>query len=159
MSVSRPDVPVEIRPGRRAVSDWALIQLQELVLGGTLGAGDHLGEVELTEMLGVSRSPTREALRHLEESGLVDVSPTSGRRTVKRFGVQDIDELYTIRLALEPLGARMAAERISASDLRHLSSILPDKADDADGDDHMAGLAAHFQFHAGICEASTGWRL
>jgi DNA-binding GntR family transcriptional regulator len=159
MSVSRPKGPVEVRPGRRAVSDWALIQLQELILSGQLSAGELLGEVELTQMLGVSRSPTSAALRQLEDSGLVDVSPTNGRRTVKRFGVQDVDELYTIRLALEPLGARMAAERISASQLRQLSSILPGSTDSADAGGRAALLAAHFRFHAAICEASKISRL
>ena len=159
MTVSRPEAPAEVRPGRRAVSDWALIQLQELILGGQLTAGDSLGEVELTEMLGVSRSPTSAALRQLEDSGLVDVSPTNGRRTVKRFGAQDIDELYTIRLALEPLGARMAAERISATQLRHLRSVLPDPPDGPGSSGLAARSAADFRFHAAICEASGITRL
>ena len=159
MSVSRPEVPIEVRPGRRAVSDWALIQLQELILSGRLGAGDSLGEVELTQMLGVSRSPTSAALRQLEDSGLVDVSPTNGRRTVKRFDAQDVDELYTIRLALEPLGAQLAAERVSAPQLRQLSNMLPGDIDDSDAGGHAALLAAHFRFHAAICEASRITRL
>lgn len=156
---SRPEVPVEIRPGRRAVSDWALLQLQELILTGQLGAGDALGEVELTKMLGVSRSPTSVALRQLEDSGLVDVAATSGRRTVKRFGAQDVQELYTIRLALEPLGARLAAQNVSAPQLRHLSSILPGSTVGSDVDGHVAGLAAHFRFHAAVCDASKITRL
>ena len=157
--MSRPEIPVEVRPGRRAVSDWALIQLQELILSGQLGAGDSLGEVELTEMLGVSRSPTSAALRQLEERGLVDVSPTNGRRTVKRFGVQDIHELYTIRLALEPLGARLAAERISDPQVRHLRTILAEAQDGADVDDTAGRLAAGFRLHALICDASGITRL
>ncbi len=154
-----PEGTAEVRPGRRAVSEWALIQLQELILSGQLGAGNPLGEVELTKMLGVSRSPTSAALRQLEDSGLVDVSPKNGRRTVKRFGVQDVDELYTIRLALEPLGARMAAERISASEVRDLSTILPRASDAPDASGHVPLLAAHFRFHAAICEASRITRL
>ena len=159
MSISRPEVPIEVRPGRRAVSDWALIQLQELILSGQLAAGDSLGEVELTEMLGVSRSPTSAALRQLEERGLVDVSPTNGRRTVKRFGIPDIHELYTIRLALEPLGARLAAERISDAQIRHLRTILAEGHDAAQADDTVGRLAAEFRFHALICEASGITRL
>ncbi|MEX1335639.1 MAG: GntR family transcriptional regulator [Candidatus Limnocylindrales bacterium] len=159
--MSIPAANAEVRPGRRAVSEWALVQLQELILSGQLAAGDPLGEVELTKMLGVSRSPTSAALRQLEDSGLVDVSPTSGRRTVKRFGLEDLEELYTIRLALEPLGARMAAERVSSSQLRELSRILAgsESIDTTTAEGRVARISADYRFHAHVCEASRIARL
>jgi len=148
------------KPGRRALAEWTASQLFEMIFNGELVPGSSLGEVEITGLLGVSRSPIRDALRQLEESGLVDVVPTSGRRVVRRFDVDDVYELYTIRVALESLSVRHAAERITASQLRDLETLLAamartKTARTAAGRD----FEADFRFHEAICLASDLKRL
>lgn len=143
------------KPGRRALADWTASRLFEMIFNGELEPGSSLGEVEITGLLGVSRSPIRDALRQLEESGLVEVSPTSGRRVVRRFDIDDVYELYTIRVALESLSVRHAAERITPSQLRELDTLLAamgktKSARTPAGRDFEADL----RFHEVVCLAS-----
>lgn len=144
------------RPGRRALADWAASRLFEMIFNGELEPGSQLGEIEITELLGVSRSPIRDALRQLEESGLIDVVPSSGRRVVRRFDVNDIYELYTIRVALESLSVRHAAERITDPELAHLESLLTAMGKAKTSARSPAGrdFEADFQFHEAVCRAS-----
>ena len=55
--------PRPVRPDRNALGDWTLAQVHELVFNGGLAPGDVLTEVDLSERLGVSRSPVRDALK------------------------------------------------------------------------------------------------
>lgn len=142
------------RPGRRALSDWALSELYELIFSGRLAAGDPIGENEATELLGVSRTPIRDALRRLEESDLLDVSPTTGRRTIKRFEADDIHELYSIRMSLESLAIHQAAERITEEELSELDRLLEQMMQAARSTESPAlGYEADFRFHEVICRA------
>jgi DNA-binding GntR family transcriptional regulator len=111
------------RPGRRAIADWTLRQLYDLIFSGELASGDVLVEAALTKRLGVSRSPLREALRQLELDRLVTPDEVNGRRIVTAFGIDDVAELYTVRAALESLAARSAAERIGDDDLAELRRL------------------------------------
>ena len=111
------------RPGRRAIADWTLRKLYELIFSGELASGDVLVEASLTQRLGVSRSPLREALRQLELDRLVTPDEVNGRRIVTAFGIDDVAELYTVRAALESLAAGKAAARIGDADLAELRRL------------------------------------
>lgn len=89
-------------------SDSAAAQLRGEILNGTMPPGTLLAESAVAEQLGVSRVPVREALFTLEREGLVEFSAT-GRAFVKQLTPRDFEELYLLRLALEPLAARLAA--------------------------------------------------
>ncbi|MGH2819327.1 MAG: GntR family transcriptional regulator [Actinomycetota bacterium] len=155
-SISRAAASESARPGRRALADWTASRLFEMIFNGELEPGSALGEIEITELLGVSRSPIRDALRQLEESGLIEVVPTSGRRVVRRFDVDDIYELYTIRVALESLSVRHAAERITVAQLRNLESLLAamGKAKTMARTPAGRDFEADFRFHEAVCLAS-----
>lgn len=89
-------------------TDDTLRRLRSEILRGVLKPGALLAEAAVAGRLGVSRVPVREALFALEREGLVEFSDT-GRAYVKVLTPRDFEELYTLRLALEPLGARLAA--------------------------------------------------
>jgi len=89
-------------------SDSAAAQLRGAILNGTMAPGTLLAESAVAVQLGISRVPVREALFTLERDGLVEFSPT-GRAFVKELTPQDFEELYVLRLTLEPLAARLAA--------------------------------------------------
>lgn len=86
--------------------------LREAILRGTLKPGDRLLEVSLADKLGVSRTPVREALRMLEQEGLVVNTPKRGA-AVAGMSVKDMEDVLTIRETLEELAVRLACDRIS----------------------------------------------
>jgi DNA-binding GntR family transcriptional regulator len=141
------------RPDRTAIADWTLEQLHELILNGDLAAGDTLTEMDLTQRLGVSRSPVREALKGLENAGLVIVDPINGQRKLRAFGLEDIRESYDIRTELEALAARYAARCASDEQLKDLSDCL-EVMRAAIREPLDVWLPADFAFHAAIARAS-----
>ncbi len=78
-----------------------------MILEGALKPGDALQEAALGEALGISRTPVREAIKRIESEGL---AATEGRFTrVRRLGAAEIEEIFFLRLELEPACARAAA--------------------------------------------------
>lgn len=146
------------RPNRRAVSEWALERLYDLVFSGDLPAGAIIREEELTVQLRVSRSPIRESLRQLEADGLLSVDPATGRRRVARFGPDDVYELYTIRAGLEEISAAHAASEITADQLAELQR-LQSQMDQTISDPLKRDFATDIAFHRYICQASGLRRL
>lgn len=98
-------------------------QLQNEILNGKYNPGDSLVETKLSEELGVSRTPIREAIRQLELEGLVQSIPNKGV-FVTGISYQDIEDIYTIRMLIEGLAARWAAEKISDAELSELREAV-----------------------------------
>jgi DNA-binding GntR family transcriptional regulator len=98
-------------------------QLQNDILNGKYQPEDSLIETRLSEELGVSRTPIREALRQLELEGLVQSIPNKGA-VVKGITAKDIEDIYTIRMMIEGLAARWAAEKISPEELKELKEAV-----------------------------------
>ena len=98
-------------------------QLQNDILNGKYQPGDSLIETRLSEELGVSRTPIREAIRQLELEELVQSIPNKGA-IVTGISAQDIEDIYTLRMMIEGLAARWAAEKISQDELEELKEAL-----------------------------------
>ena len=94
---------------RHSLADHAISQIRQAILEGELAPGEHLREEVLAEMLSVSRGPVREALTRLEQEALVIREPNRGV-FVCRLNLNDVDEVYSLRLALEKLAVRLAIE-------------------------------------------------
>lgn len=90
-------------------SDTARARIRELIISGDFAPGSRLRERELSQTLAVSRVPVREALQQLEAEGFIDTSPRRGA-TVKQITLRDVNELFDVRLSLEVLAARLAAQ-------------------------------------------------
>ena len=88
--------------------DVVAAELRRLILDGSLQPGERLVEDRLAQQLGVSRNPIREAMRVLEAEGFLDVVSRRGA-FVAKLSARQADDLFHVRLALEPLGARLAA--------------------------------------------------
>lgn len=126
--------------------------LREMVISGRFPPGVRLVERELAEVLQVSRVPFRQALPRLEADGFVALLPRRGA-IVRQWTLRDVSELFAVRESLEPLAARLAAERIAADPSVSLSvlrdCVLQARQALVAGDDHRAA-AANVAFHREI---------
>jgi len=98
-------------------------QLRQQILTGVYKPGDSLIELRLSEELGVSRTPIREAIRQLELEGLVQSIPNKGV-IVKGISEQDVEDIFIIRTMIEGLAARWAAEKITEEEIKELQEAL-----------------------------------
>jgi DNA-binding GntR family transcriptional regulator len=106
-------------PLRRRVVD----ALRLSIVHGRLTPGARLVERELIDMMGVSRTVLREALRQLEAEGLIDVLPNRGA-VVRKLTRAEAEDLYSIRSVLEGLAARLFVQNADASLRRKLAGAL-----------------------------------
>jgi len=104
-------------------ADRAYYAIRELIVTLELPPGAVVREPELTERLGIGRTPVREALRRLAQERLVEVFPRRGI-FVTKVDVRDLVQLCEVRVALEPEAARLAAERATQADLAELRAVL-----------------------------------
>ena len=93
-----------------SLSSQVTDRLREAIVNGVVSQGDAIGEVALAQRLGVSRVPVREALIELERNGLVEFDDR-GRTRVPVLTPEDFAEIHEMRLALEPVAARLLAAR------------------------------------------------
>lgn len=98
-------------------------KLENDILTGKYKSGDYLSEQKLSDELGVSRTPIREAFRQLEHEGFVIYSPNRGV-IVRGFSEEDIKDIYTIRLMIEGMTARRATENITQDQLEDLKETI-----------------------------------
>ncbi len=97
--------------------------LREAIVEGVLAPGSRLSEVQVAKQLNVSRTPMREAFAQLEREGLVTVVPRVGA-FVRSVTLRDVEEIYTVRAALECLAVELAAQRITALGRAQLDDVI-----------------------------------
>lgn len=97
-------------------------KIREDILNGLYDPSEKIVEAKLADELGVSRTPVREALKQLELDGLVENIPNRGV-IVKGVTRQDIQDIYTIREAIEGIAAKWSVERMSDEELASLKEI------------------------------------
>lgn len=107
----------------KSLEESVFQRLQEEILSGKLLRGETLTEASLTARLGTSRTPVRAALHRLAEEGLVELSPNKGA-VVLGVTSEDLVDIYKIRMRLEGLASREAAEKISDEDKRILTESV-----------------------------------
>ena len=106
-----------------SIVDRAYTILRERILNGELEAGSRIHQENVSEELGVSRTPIREALARLAADGLVELLPNRGAR-VADVTLEDMRTSYEARLAVEPVAARFAAERHKREDIDRIRKAI-----------------------------------
>jgi DNA-binding GntR family transcriptional regulator len=134
----------------RSVADLAYERIRGLVLSGELAPGTRLGQVELAERLGISRTPVREALRRLGGEGLVEGHSHRGFR-VADLGLDAVLRRLEVRAILEPGIAALAAERRTGRDLDLMREAIADEEEARDG---IEAHDASRRFHIALARAS-----
>jgi len=120
--------------------------LTEAILEGVFSGGEKLVENKLQKVLGVSRSPIREALRDLERKGLVEIVPRKGC-FVRNISARDIEEHFPVRAALEGLAAREAMRKMDPETLALLEKTLEGMREAVEIEDSKAYWTHHRTFH------------
>jgi DNA-binding GntR family transcriptional regulator len=128
-----------------------LVKLRDAVSTGVLAPGTHLAEIELSESLGVSRGTLREALRHLQQEGLL-VPDVRGRLSVRVLTEREVREVFAVRSALEALACEEVCAREDRTEVvRTLRRQLELMAAEVS----LPGrVTRDLEFHAALCRAS-----
>ena len=143
---------------RPTMAQIALENIREAIEKGWLKPGERVVESRLSKELGMSRFPIREALCYLEKEGLVETIPFKGVRVVQ-ITPQDIEDLMTVRCALEELAVKRAIQRMTPEKIEHLQIIMDQMEDAVDGGNKEDILNADLYFHQSICEFAENSRL
>lgn len=153
-----PDIRPAAAPGFSSIDLPDLVavveaQLQQAIVEGRLPPGARIVEAELARQMGVSRAPVREAARRLESQGLLVARPRYGF-TVRTLDLQQINDLFQVRIGLEVMATGLACRQASDEQLAQLQARV----------DHMVAQAPHLGqaervaldlgIHACICEIS-----
>lgn len=139
--------------GKGTRASFIYHDLQRSIIEGTLLPGDPLLEVELSDTYDVSRTPIREAIRRLQNDGLVEVIPFAGAR-VARVSPTDVLAAFDARIWFEPPVFARAAESRSATLLDELQSILAKMPEDPKTrSEALKAIDADFAFHRAVVES------
>ena len=107
----------------RPIREIAYEVLKHAIVTGEIPAGERIVETDYADRLHISRTPLREALRKLERDGLVEYVMRRGV-VVRAFTIADVDEIYTIRNALEMLTLPAIVKNVAEGDIRSLKEML-----------------------------------
>ena len=111
------------RPREEAsLHDEILSKLRDHIVEGNIPDGGRIPERQLCEMLGISRTPLREALKVLAAEGLVELLPNRGAR-VRALSEQDLAELFDVMGGLEGLAGRLACENITDAEIAEIERL------------------------------------
>ncbi|HEY9522047.1 MAG TPA: GntR family transcriptional regulator [Thermopolyspora sp.] len=127
--------------------------VRNLILEGQYAPGDRLGEVELADALGVSRTPVRDALRRLQAEGLVEITANKGAKVVE-YPHEDLETIFELRARIEGLAARQAASLATIEDADALHEIALAIKDHAEQRDIDTVYRLNAEFHQSLVRLS-----
>jgi DNA-binding GntR family transcriptional regulator len=132
--------------------------IRKAIISGELIPGEKLSEPELSQKLGISRTPLREAIRILEQEGFLVVIPRRGA-FVTEVSSKDVEDIYVIKSTLEGLAARLAAPHMEEKDLRKMEEINRKLQSFSDPGLSLEFFRIHSEFHFVFLKASGNERL
>ncbi|MCB2086343.1 MAG: GntR family transcriptional regulator [Sphingomonadaceae bacterium] len=136
---------------RTAIEVYDLLQTS--ILDGTLPPGTIISQVAIADALQVSRTPVREAMRMLQEAGLLTSEPNYRSRVVE-FDPVDLDALYCKRIALESLSVAITTKRNSPGDVAELEKIVTALESPLAHNDFSEWQSLHREFHRHIAKGA-----
>lgn len=131
---------------RLTLQEQAERALREMIASYRFTPGKWINVERLSKDLGVSRTPVWQALKTLEEEGLVEHVPKQGIR-MAQMTLQMAHDLYMVRGLLEGLAGRLAAENMNKEALKRLESLLGIQRNSVEKQDMLAYSKSDFKFH------------
>ncbi|WP_320818810.1 GntR family transcriptional regulator [Thalassolituus sp.] len=142
------------------LAEKVFTELATAIVRGELRPGERLSEQNLVERYGGSRAPMREAIQKLEARNLVVRVPHAGARVVS-LSLQELKDIYEVRLELEGMACRLAAERMTDVEIDELHALLREHEDSiaAEQGQSYYQKAGDLDFHYRIIKGSKNHRL
>lgn len=137
-----------------SLHDETAKRIRGMILGGTLAIGQKIDEKKLSERMGVSRTPIREALRTLSSEGFIDLVPRRGA-FVSQVSDVDIKEMFEVMSGLEGLCMRLAMPRLTDKDLEKLEALHSAMEEQYAKRDHKSYLKVNWAIHGYIQKRSN----
>lgn len=147
------DAPLLAISASRSLSDLVADYLIQQLVSGRLAQGQRINEAELARALGISRNPIREAISGLHERGMLIAAPRRGS-FVRRFTIDDVNEIFSFRTALERFTVQAAVKAAGQPDMARLSGLFEDMVHSAERDDVHSVRKSDMLFHAEIARIS-----
>lgn len=132
--------------------------LKHRILAGMVEPGTRLVELHLATEFAVSRTPVREALKRLTAEGLIRVDPVRGI-VVSDVDARELEEIFVVREVLDGLAARLAAGRVSSTDLTKLHLLMDMMRDAVKAGQWEGMVQANIKFHDVLHQAAGNERL
>lgn len=132
----------------KELNSWVRVYefLKERIINGTYTPGERLNERELAQLVNVSRTPVREALRALEHEGFVTNVAKKGV-SVKKYSPEELDTLHKMLIRLESLAVEMAVPKLSDRDIAALQKMTNRLQSLAAKKRYIEYLTLNFEFH------------
>lgn len=151
-------IPGKLDPARRqTLANLVHAKLRAAIINGELAPGERLVETLLAKQLDTSRSPIREAIKRLEQEGLVSVSRL--KIVVRSVPPSDVDDLFSIRCALEGMAALLATPKLTSGELDAMERLIDSMREAARQQDVLAVTELGNRFHRTFISASGNTRL
>lgn len=134
-------------------AEFVYDRLKEKILSNEIAPGERIIVDQISRDLGVSPMPVREAIRRLEAEGWIESKPYVGAR-VAPIRLEEMEELYAIRLALEPILAKSAVGHVDDETITRLEAILKQMDEALKAYDSHAFSRLNYEFHRTIYDQS-----
>jgi DNA-binding GntR family transcriptional regulator len=145
--------PIEISTSHKQLRNVVAERLRTAIRDGLYRPDEWLRQERISQELGVSQMPVREALKELASEGLVEYVPYRGVR-VREYTIQDVEDLYAHRCYLEGTAARAAAVRITPEEIEGLRSLQQQMAEHMSPDELPIYRELNRRFHQNVFAAS-----
>ena len=143
--MSEPEPQDNGAPARQS-AEYVHRRVREAILESELPPGETMSQVALADELGVSRTPLREALRMLQGEGLIEARPNR-RVRVSPISASDLEQLYSLRVAVEAQALRLAIPRMTSEHIAVLEGSIAQMAHYAEQRDMRRWLVPHAEYH------------
>ncbi len=140
------------KASKELMADRAYEELKWQILNGEIGTGQLFTEHSICELLDIGRSPVRSALSKLQHDRLVDIIPRKGM-LVRGISSKEVNEIVQVRLAIEPLVARLAVQNATDEDIQTLEKLL-DQAENSGLKGRGIAMRVDHEFHIALAKAT-----
>ena len=153
----RPKLVIDFNSSR-PLGEIVYVAMREAIIKNQFKSGERLMETELADEMMVSRTPVREAVRKLQSEGYVVMLPRKGTY-VTSLTIQDVNDVFEIRGALESMAAVLASERASEEEIADIKRFIDEEAVLWDSTDLARTIRSDIQFHSMVYRASKNTKI